>query len=477
MGCRARRANISSPLSLLQHATHSLYFMRSPPGYDVTAAGGLTHGCGGGCVVVIEGVCSSPPTPLPSAAPHLYSDLRFGRPVVLRSTSIRYGRRQVIAVGLAATALLAPFFGLAQSLWQAMLVRFVMGLLNGNQGVAKAYIGDAVTPQTESLGYSLVAICWGCGNVVGASAGGLFARPALSMPALFGGSIFATYPYLLPCMASSLFALLGLILTQLFLPDIGPTKRSSAARPPSTGPYAYIRQHRRCWYVLCLFFCISFLDYGMFEVYPLWAISAVATGGLDWGTAQVGLTQMLSGGFLLVGNLVIMPWLQRRQSPRALQRFGIVAMCAPGFSLFPLAALCCAATVWAYAAVLPVLFLRITGPGVVFTLTFAFINNMVHDPRLRGGVTGVGQQVGCLARCISPTLSAKLFAWGNRSSLPFPLDRHLTFVVFGLAWLLPLWLNTCLTDADVMQRNRDALATEEPENTDNEEQRCLLPKA
>ena len=72
--------------------------------------------------------------------------------------------------------------------------------------------------------------------------------------------------------------------------------------------------------------------------------------------------------------------------------------------------------------------------------------------RVRGGVTGVGQQVGCLARIFSPTLSAKLFAWGAGSTLPFPLDHHVAFVAFGALWGLPLLLNLQLTDADVARR-------------------------
>ena len=94
-------------------------------------------------------------------------------------------------------------------------MRFLMGLLNGNQGVAKAYIGDAVTPKTEAAGFGMVAVCWGIGSVIGASAGGFLARPAVNMPRLFEGTIFHRHPYLLPCLTSSFLAILGLMLTQV----------------------------------------------------------------------------------------------------------------------------------------------------------------------------------------------------------------------------------------------------------------------
>ena len=52
-------------------------------------------------------------------------------------------------------------------------------------------------------------------------------------------------------------------------------------------PLAYVASARRCWIILGAFFWISFLEFGVQEVFPLWAISSVASGGLDWGTPQV----------------------------------------------------------------------------------------------------------------------------------------------------------------------------------------------
>ena len=107
---------------------------------------------------------------------------------------------------------------------------------------------------------------------------------------------------------------------------------------------------------------------------------------------QVSLMQSLAGVFLMIGNLLLYPWLQRRQAPLVLQRL-CMAMCTLGMWLLAVAAWCCATTPWVYTALLLVLFLRTTAPGMVFTVHFSFINNMVKDPSLRGGVTGLGQQV------------------------------------------------------------------------------------
>ena len=156
---------------------------------------------------------------------------------------------------------------------------------------------------------------------------------------------------------------------------------------------------------------------------------------------------------LLLGNLVLLPALRRRiPSSLALQRFAVCAMAVPGFALFPLAAACCAGDDGAATlAVLPVFFLRITSVGLIFTLSFQFINGVVDEGHrsMLGGVTGAAQQAGNVARFLTPSASAWLVAWANASPYRFPLDHTLPFTLFGVAWLAPLYFNLRLKEADV----------------------------
>jgi len=86
----------------------------------------------------------------------------------------------------------------------------------------------------------------------------------------------------------------------------------------------------------------------------------------------------------------------------------------------------------------------------VFTLSFQFINNM-SPPALRGGISGVSFQVGCLAPALGPVFWSTLFAWGNSSALPFPFDSRMNFLLFGLGWLLPIGLVKKLQTEDVTE--------------------------
>jgi hypothetical protein len=65
--------------------------------------------------------------------------------------------------------------------------------------------------------------------------------------------------------------------------------------------------------------------------------------------------------------------------------------------------------------------------------------------------------VGGAAKGITPTVSAWLVAWGNRSGLPFPLDERVPFVLFGALWLVPVGINLCLRDEDVSLPGMDGV--------------------
>lgn len=58
--------------------------------------------------------------------------------------SDRYGRKPMILVALAGTALSSLLFGLAKNYWVALLARVVGGLLNGNVAVMQTMIAEMI---------------------------------------------------------------------------------------------------------------------------------------------------------------------------------------------------------------------------------------------------------------------------------------------------------------------------------------------
>lgn len=58
---------------------------------------------------------------------------------------------------------------------------------------------------------------WALGTIFGSVTGGVLAQPAKKLPNVFGGTVFETFPYLLPNLLSAFMLLLGLIATIVLL--------------------------------------------------------------------------------------------------------------------------------------------------------------------------------------------------------------------------------------------------------------------
>ena len=137
-----------------------------------------------------------------------------------------HGRRPVLCFGLLSTAVTVLWFGLARSLGSAVAARVAGGLLNANQAITRAMLREACPEEHRTRAFSSIGQAWGIGFFVGPLLGGVLSRPADSVPALRGGP-FDAYPYLLPCVVSSLFctcATLALL----------PLKETVAKKPSST---------------------------------------------------------------------------------------------------------------------------------------------------------------------------------------------------------------------------------------------------
>jgi len=90
-----------------------------------------------------------------------------------------HGRRPVLLLGAAASAVSVALFGLAGSLGPALLARAAGGALNAFIGAWKTSLAEAAAgdEQEQARVMSLMGLAWGVGCVLGPGAGGLLARP------------------------------------------------------------------------------------------------------------------------------------------------------------------------------------------------------------------------------------------------------------------------------------------------------------
>ncbi|KAJ2903750.1 MFS multidrug transporter [Zalerion maritima] len=145
----------------------------------------------------------------------------FSTGVVWGRLSDKIGRKPVLLMGLAGTALSVLVFGFAPSLPVALVARALGGLLNGNIGVLQTTVAELVTvKEHQSRAYTIMPLVWCIGSIIGPMIGGTLAKPCDNFPHIFSeSSIFHTYPYLLPNLFSASAVAFGVVIGVLFLEE------------------------------------------------------------------------------------------------------------------------------------------------------------------------------------------------------------------------------------------------------------------
>jgi len=105
--------------------------------------------------------------------------------------SDRIGRRPVILIGLAGSALGYGLFAVAPSFLVLLLSRAVTGMTSTTFGVAQAALADMTTPERRARAMGLLGAAFGVGFTVGPAIGGIAGRLDDGLPALVAAAIAA----------------------------------------------------------------------------------------------------------------------------------------------------------------------------------------------------------------------------------------------------------------------------------------------
>lgn len=281
--------------------------------------------------------------------------------------SDRIGRRPVLLVGLAGSALSYLVFALAQSFWMLLASRLVAGAMGATVNVAQAYLADITPPDRRASAMGKLGAAFGLGFVVGPALGGLSSHWGNAAPGL----------------AATLLTAINLVLAWRSLPK---THSHAGDRPRAVsvhwsrliGPYGAVLLATTAFTVVYVIFPLEVereMGYDRHHAAYLFVfiglVSAVVQGGL-------------------IGRLV------RRLGEPTLMTIGAVLL-ALGLGALP--------RVIVPGGGLPLLFAALVlvaaGSASISPSAAAFVSR-VAPPEEQGRALGLLQSMGAVARIAGP---------------------------------------------------------------------------
>ena len=341
----------------------------------------------------------------------IYSGMQIIFTPLLGRLSDRVGRRPVLIVSLAGTAVGFLVMGWASTLPLLFLARIIDGATGGNISTAQAYIADVSTPENRSKSMGLIGAAFGLGFVFGPMIGGILSQISYGAPFYFAAALAA--------------ANVGLL--YFILPESLSKEYRSQPHERTRLREVFQHGHGRTFarIVATYFFSIT----GFAIMTTLFALLTEKHFG--YGARQTGyifgfigiISVILQGG--LIGRLVKM--------------FGETTLARTGLFLLALAMLLLPLVV-RLPMLLAVCALTAVANGLVSPTLNGLASQMI-DRSWQGRALGLMQSAGSFGRLVGPLLGG----WLLMFDLGFPISRYARTPLFTSAGILFIAFLVALT--------------------------------
>ena len=309
--------------------------------------------------------------------------------------SDRVGRKPVLVVSLVGTCVGGLLTGLAGSLWVLFLARAVDGASGASVSVAQASVTDVAAPDQRARLLGLLGAAFGIGFVVG---------PALGSLAALGGPR-------VPFVLAGVIAGANALVATRRLPE---THRFSERRRARDGA---VEWRRRGLPGLLVVAFLALVAFSAFEA----TFSLLGQRRLGLGLASSAAVFTVIGLLIALVQVGLVHPVVRRLGEGGALRLGLV-LDAVGLAVL--------ADLHSFA-VLAVAVLALTvGQGLVMPALAAMVAGRVPADR-RGGVLGVQQAAGGLARVVGPVVGGATFAQLGPSA-PYVVGAALALLAVGV---------------------------------------------
>jgi MFS family permease len=307
-----------------------------------------------------------------------YSLMQFVFAPIWGRLSDRVGRRPVLLLSIAMTAVAFLLYGVAATFAVLLVSRLFAGAATANIAIAQAYVADVTTPEGRAKGMGMIGAAFGLGFVFGPAVGGMLTDYSLSAPGL----------------AAAGLSLVNLAGAYFLLPE--PAQHVAAAR--SRGRFEALFAELRkpgVRKLLVIFFVVTFAFSAMEATYAFLSQRhyGLAAKHVGYVFAYIGVIVVLVQGGL-IGPLT------RRYGEKKLLVAGAVLQALSLASL-------------PFATGIPGLLLATAPLALGSGLTSPSLSSLLSKfsrAEDQGGTLGIGQSASALGRIVGPLSGTTSFS-------------------------------------------------------------------
>ncbi|MCL4281574.1 MAG: MFS transporter [Flavobacteriales bacterium] len=321
----------------------------------------------------------------------LFSLMMFIATPVWGSLSDRYGRRPVIMIAVAISAVSYVIFAHASTLFLLMASRMLTGLGSGNITAAQAYITDITPPEGRAKAMGIIGAAFGLGFIFGPPLGSfVFAHSGVEWVGYLAAAL---------CLLN-LWAVWAFLPESLAHRDAGRKVRVK----PVSGAWAALKDQRFRNLYLISFIFITASSMMQMTVALLWIDDYHLT------EKQIGLMFAAVGVASAIVQGGMIGWLQHTFGEHRLMVYGSLCLVV-GLGMIPFIPLAWFVPLSAVSIALIALGNGCLNPTILSLLSR---NAEQHE---QGEVLGTNQSFGSLARIAGPALGGRLYSMGH--ALPY----------------------------------------------------------
>ncbi len=334
----------------------------------------------------------------------IYAFMQFVGSPILGALSDRFGRRRIILIATAGSAIDYVIMANAPTLTWLFAARVIAGFTAGVLATANAYIADVTPPEKRAQSFGLMGAAFGIGFIIGPVAGGtlVWLGPVLgqwlapSHPAR--AEWFTNHALRLPFWVAAGCSATNWLYGYLVLPESLKPENRRAFSWKRANPVGALLAMRRFPAVLGLIECFFILTLSQILLQSNWALYTDYRYG--WSALQIGLSLMFVGA----ASGVVQAVLVKRIVPKLGDtRAVVVGLC---ISIISMIGYGLAEHGWMiYAVVCVGAFAGIGQPALQ-----AYVTKHI-PPNEQGAVQGVLAGLGSLAGIPGPFISTHSFGW------------------------------------------------------------------